>query len=371
MWYALSMSNINPEKLQKYLTVLLNEEVELLNIYPLGGMDDVEFVLKDFGYGTPLKIVFKTQTAEKSVVLSTVRPGGFGHNHMSDRASILLWQGEAFNQLPQHVRSIDVGAFTKKGGFQSLSGVEEMFLLMEHVEGTEYFRDLDRIKTSGTASELDLRKVETLAQYLAKIHETKHENRDYYERRTRELIGHNECMFGLTDSYPMDHEWIKPEFLAEIEKACIDWRWKLKTLTHRLSQIHGDFHPFNILFREGVDFTALDRSRGTYGEPADDLAGLSINYLFWGLLHKGDFEMPFKWLWERFYETYLSVSNDEEVLMVIPPYLSWRALVVASPVWYPHINIEVRKKLLNFARNILDIVELDWKNILDLLEDRN
>ena len=365
------MSEIDPGKLREYLIGLFNEEVEILGIHPLGGMDDVEFVLKDFGYGTPLKIDIKMHDTEKSIVLSTVRPGGFGHNLMADRASILLWQAEAFNQLPQHVRSLDVGAFTNRGQFQSLGDTDELFLLMEMVEGKEYFRDLDRIKASGVATELDTRRVETLAEYLAQIHKVKHVDTDYYERRTRELIGHNECMFGLTDSYPMDHEWIRPEFLAEIEKACIDWRWKLKTLIHRLSQTHGDFHPFNILFREGVDFTALDRSRGTYGEPADDLAGLSINYLFWGLLHKGDFTEPFRGLWEKFYSTYLSSSGDTEVLKVIPPYLSWRALVVASPVWYPHISISVRKKLLNFARYILDQDELDWENPLELLEDRN
>ena len=96
-------------------------------------MEDVEFVLKDFGYGTPLKIDIKIQDMEKSIVLSTVRPGGFGHNLMADRASILLLQAEAFNKMPQHVMSLDVGAFTKRGHLQSLGDVDELFLLMEMV----------------------------------------------------------------------------------------------------------------------------------------------------------------------------------------------------------------------------------------------
>ena len=35
--------------------------------------------------------------------------------------------------------------------------------------------------------------------------------------------------------------------------------------------MHGDFHPWNLLFREGVEFSVLDRSRGEWGEPADDV----------------------------------------------------------------------------------------------------
>jgi hypothetical protein len=41
-------------------------------------------------------------------VLHTMSPNAFGHEHMSDRAQILLWQHRAFNCLPGHVRALDV-----------------------------------------------------------------------------------------------------------------------------------------------------------------------------------------------------------------------------------------------------------------------
>jgi len=43
------------------------------------------------------------------------------------------------------------------------------------------------------------------------------------------------------------------------------------------------FHPWNLLFRTETDFSVLDRSRGEWGEPADDVAALAVNYLFFGL----------------------------------------------------------------------------------------
>lgn len=364
------MSDLNNQALEDYLQKVFTPPIKIHSVQLLGEMKDTELMLKEYGYGTPLKIRFTSDKEPKTVVLNTVKPGPFGHQTMPDRAGIILTQYNTYNQLSRHVKAIDVGAFTHSGPFKSLSDVNELFLITEHIEGKEYFQDLDRIKTTGKARILDHQRVKALAGYLAEIHSEKHHDPKYYERRTRELVGHNECLMGLTDSYPMDHEWITPGFLAGIEKKAIDWRWRLKKLSHRLSTVHGDFHPFNILFREKTEFTALDRSRGNRGEPADDVAGLSINYLFWGLLHKKKFTKPFKELWESFYDTYLKKTEDLEVLQVIPPYLTWRALVVASPVWYPNYPSDIRKKILNFANNILDIEALDPYDIETLMEEK-
>jgi hypothetical protein len=364
------MSELDEKALEDYLKTLYEPPIKIQSIEPLGGMKGVDFVLKEYGYGTPLKIIFTTREKPETVVLNTVKPGPFGHQTMPDRAEILLRQYQTFNKIPRHVKAIDVGAFTKFSSLKSLGDIEELFLLTEYVQGREYFHDLDRIKADGEAKELDYDRTRILAEYLSEIHSIKHEDPKYYQRRTRELLGHNECIMGLTDSYPMDHDWITTDFLAGIEKKTIDWRWKLKRLSHRLSTVHGDFHPFNILFKEGTDFIALDRSRGEIGEPADDVAGLSINYLFWGLLKDREFKNPFKGLWEAFYETYLNKTDDEEVLSVIPPYLSWRAITVASPVWYPNYSMEIRKKLLNFADNILREKAIDPYEMAFLLEAR-
>ena len=33
----------------------------------------------------------------------------------------------------------------------------------------------------------------------------------------------------------------------------------------------------DVMFREGTDFTVLDRSRGEWGEAADDVSAMTIN----------------------------------------------------------------------------------------------
>src|SRR5690606_17668872 len=144
---------------------------------------------------------------------------------------------------------------------------------------------------------------------------------------------------GLCDSYPDGHPVATSQRLERIEKACVEWRWRLRGHGERACRTHGDFHPFNILFRADVDFTALDCSRGAVGEPADDVTCLSINYLFFALASgRAQFDGPLRTLWDTFWARYLEVTGDHEILQMVAPFFAWRGLVVASPVWYPNVE---------------------------------
>nr|QNO44432.1 hypothetical protein PPMIFCEF_00004 [Methanosarcinales archaeon ANME-2c ERB4]QNO46469.1 hypothetical protein PAACNKLE_00004 [Methanosarcinales archaeon ANME-2c ERB4] len=351
---------MKPDDIASYLKQVYKKEIVVTGTGKLG---ETEEGLKEFGYGKPLLIRFSADGEAKTAVLSSMRTeGGFGHDHFSDRAQILIWQYATFNRLPEHVRSIDCGYFTHDGRLKSTGDAEEYFLLMEEVEGVEYFLDLERIRSSG-ATELDVERASALSGYLADIHARKHDNRELYVRRIRDLVGHGECIMGLMDSYPDDLDFITVNELAEIERSCIDWRWKIKSRTDRLCMVHGDFHPWNVMFREGTDFTVLDRSRGEWGEAADDLSSMATNYIFYSLQEHGRLDHDFKRIYDRFMEHYLAETGDWDVLKVIQLFYAFRGLVVASPVWYPNLDREIRVKLFNFIRNTLSEDEFDYKNV--------
>lgn len=356
------------ESLEAYLSSVFGEHVDVVYVDELGKEKTQKPVekgdLKGFGYGTPYLVVLNIGGRMKKIVLETMRTsGGFGHDYFSDRAGVLLWQHSAFNKLPEHVRSVDVGAFTEKQGLKSLGDCDEFFIVTEFVEGKLYHEDLDRLRALKQLVPLDLERCRALSDYLAEIHKTKSDRPELYVRRIRDLVGHSECIMGLLDSYPAGLEYIGEKDLMEIEKQCIAWRWKLKRYAHRLAQVHGDYHPWNILFHDGTEFTVLDRSRGEWGEPADDVSAMTINYLFYSLQAYGQLTKPFETLFNLFWSNYLDKTGDEETLAVIQPFFAWRGLVVASPIWYPNLPENVRAMLFNFVRNMLATKELDLKGI--------
>lgn len=352
------------KSVENYLTGLYGK-AKVTGISELGGMPvEVEEGIKGFGYGKPYLIDFEAGGKKRSVVLSSMRvQKGFGHDHFSDRAQILIWQNSVFNNLPGHVKSLDVGYFTRKGEIFSAGKADEYFILMEKIEGKEYFLDLERIKKDGKLTSLDIDRTEALSTYLAEIHANRHDDRELYLRKIRDTVGHGECIMGLTDSYPDDLDFVSWDDLCEIEKKCVDWRYKIKGRTHRLCMTHGDFHPWNIMFREGSDFTVLDRSRGEWGEAADDVSSITMNYLFYSLQKYGELKGPFLEMYELFFDNYLERTGDKELLEVIQPFYVFRSLVVASPIWYPNLDPGVRKKLFNFINNILDSFVFDYQDV--------
>ncbi len=346
------------ETVERYLRSVLGKDVRVLELCRLGQPEEG----KGFGYGIPIRVDYELAGRPESAVLHTMGAGSFGHEHMSDRARILFWSHEAFNRLPRHVRSLDVGGFQSGGGLISLGGVEEFCLLTEYAEGRPYALDLERLRDIGCLTDLDVARANALCDYLVEIHAERGNDRGLYVRRNRELVGDGECIMGLADSYP-PHALFTPRVLEHIEHRAVNWRWRLKNRTHRLRLVHGDFHPWNILFASEADFRVLDRSRGEYGDPADDVTCITLNYVFFSLQRTGKLEGAFESLFLRFWDRYLEKTGDWELLEVAALYFVFRALVLASPLWYPSLEDSVRKKLLAFILAVLEQQSFDPRRV--------
>ncbi len=349
-----SMPTLKKHALELYLQTRFGPEVKLLSFGVIGKASS-KGTHKQYGYGTPVKLTFRIGRHVQSAVLETMKPGPFGHEHMADRAQAMLWDHESYGRLPRHVKALDVGAFTDKQELFSVAEAREFFVLNQWTEGKSYHLDLERLTKSGTLRKLDRERTMALARYLAQIHARKKRDANLYRRRLRELIGHGECIMGLTDSYPERCGFITPDLLRTIEEACNRWRWRLRGETRRLSQVHGDFHPWNVLFQEGANFSVLDRSRGEWGEPADDVTSMTVNYLFFSLCRWGTLRGSFEVLFRLFWDTYVEASRDDEVMATAAPFFAFRGLVLASPVWYPKLSMDLRRKIFRFIENVLDV----------------
>jgi len=318
--------------------------------------------LKAQGYGAPLRIGLRLRDGgERTVVFRTATSNAFGHDRRADRAEEQLLAFDDSRLVPDHVRALDVGAVQRGGRLVSLRDTGEFYLLSDWAPGTVYADDLRRIAGDGTVREGDLARAEALARWAARLHASRIADPDRYRRAVRDLVGHGEGIFGMVDGYGADVPAAPPERLRAIEERCLAWRWRLRGREGRLSRTHGDFHPFNAVFREGggTSFTMLDASRGCAGDPADDVTAMAVNYVFFAAPRPQAWDEGLSRLWWLFWSAYLEESGDRELPEVVAPWLAWRCLVVASPRFYPRLPAEARDRMLRLAEAALDARAFD------------
>jgi hypothetical protein len=339
-------------------------------------------------HGTGFLATLETGEGRKSYVLKNIAPEGLGHDYPPDRAAMFLLALENYGKLPNHVRAIEVLSLQRDGTLKPIGGGREYFLLMERAEGTTYFKDLEEFSGKETLDEIDREKIRVMAGYLREMHSVKKESRTLYLRKLRDIIGHGECLMGVFDSYP--EGVLSYGEMARIEMKCLDWRARLKGRWRRLSQIHGDFHPGNVWWKDrptgrsgkegegGIEkgvaslrerLCLLDRSRGAWGEPADDLTAMTINYVFFSIKHFNSIGGAYLEGFKLFFDEYMKLTGDREVLEVLAPFYAFRGAVVANPVFYPELSLKQRKMIFGFVEAVLGAERFEPERVEEYIRD--
>jgi len=345
-------------KVENYLKERFGPETRLISMQWLGeGVHGAAYLLK-----------FKNPQGENRLIMKALFPSRFGHDHYSDRAQVLLLAQANFNEMPKHVRATDVvGESPDK--LISVKDAREFYIFMEEAKGVSYFEDLDAILKRGHLNELDIERARMLAHFLADIHALRYSGQDakiLYRRRIRDLIGHGECIMGIIDSYDSIDFTTDGELVAYAGK-CLNWWGKIRDKGERLCSVHGDYHPGNIRL-QADDFVLLDRSRGSWGEPADDVSCLSVNYIHYAIKDRGTFAGPFAELFRLFLEVYLEKTNDRGFFEVAQPFFAFRVLVIANPKFYPEDTSETKRKLIDFGLSVLETERFDTEKISEYME---
>jgi aminoglycoside phosphotransferase (APT) family kinase protein len=347
----MTISAPDPEAVSRILSRVV-PGARVVRCEPLDGLGATAVARKEGGYARAWRVDASDGAGQvHRYVFRTAAANEFGHDRRSDRAENLILAFDTFNAIPDHVRAIDVG-FEGPGALWSIGGAGEAYLVTTYAEGRLYAEDLRRIAADGAASALDLDRCVALARWIAALHAERLDDPVAWRRAVRDLVGHGEGVFGIVDAYRGDVPGAPAARLRELERGCLEWRWRLRARSERLRRTHGDFHPFNLVFSEGTRFTALDASRGCKGDPADDVTALAINYVFFGLQSPPAWRRGFAPLWRRFWQVYLDAAGDA-ALESAPPFLAWRALVLGCPRFYPDLPPPARDALLSFAARAL------------------
>ncbi len=354
--------------MQSYLERKFKDKVEILEYKKLG----------TGWHGTGYSIKFKVKGKENRVVLRTLRPEGFSHDYFSDRAASFIMQHELSNSVKNHIKSIDVGGYTPKGDLVSIGDCKEFFQIVEFVEGKEYVKDLLEIMKRGSITQEDKDKALMLSDYLVELHKEKYDPdvkedekkalaSSIYRRHLRDCVGHGEMLMGVIDTYPDDLKWTdRKEFASIIGKAA-ELREELKDDFGRLCKIHGDFHPANIIFKDGK-IIVLDASREFFGDPTDDFITMGLNYIWSALQHKGDFSGPFKELFDIYWNNYMKKIKDEKIKKIAPIFIAFRYVVMAHPIFFDFQSDEVRRKLFNMINNTLEAKEFNPEEVNEYIK---
>ncbi len=319
-------------------------------------------------HGAAYRVTFSALHEEQCLIMKALFPSRFGHDHYSDRAQVLLLAQANYNNMPKHIKATDVVG-ESPDRLISVKDAKEFYIFMEEAKGEPYFKDLDAILKRGHLDELDIERAKMLAHFLAKIHAQKYSGEDVkilYRRRIRDLIGHGECIMGIIDSYG-SVDFTTDRELLEYAGKCLGWWGKIRDKSERLCRVHGDYHPGNIRLQKD-DFILLDRSRGSWGEPADDISCLGVNYIHYAIKDCGTFDGPFADLFRRFLGFYFERKSDDGFFEVTQPFFAFRALVIANPQFYPYDTAETKRKLLDFGLSALETEKFETENIPDYIE---
>lgn len=346
---------INKEALKTYLLKAFRG-VDEVHIRKLGsGVQGLGFLVE-----------MKTGDRIRSYVVKALLPEHFGHDYPSDRAAVFLLDLDEYKTLPRHVKAVDVLSEMEDGSIKSIGGGKEYYLFMERGTGKHYFHDLSAFSQKSRLEISDIERIKAMTSYLAEIHSIKKASKTLYWRKLRDTVGHGECLMGVFDMYP--EGTLSSDETTAIIKKSVDWIYRLKPYYNRLSQIHGDFHPGNIWFKDDADFILLDRSRGPWGEPADDLTALTINYIFFSVKNFEDIRGPYLEGLNLFFEEYIKLTGDTQLLEVVAPFFAFRGVVVANPVFYPELTSKQRGLLFSFVNNVLDADRFELQRVHDYLK---
>jgi hypothetical protein len=358
---------IDSKEIEDYLGTLFGAPTKLISIEKIGeGFHNAGFL-----------IIISISNQIKRIVMRVVRGDtGWGHDYLSDHSSVLLLQHSLLRSAPVGTcsASFDVAALTSDGTIKSIGESIEFLHFVDEIpesESSPYSKDLFKIAEKQSLSDNDILRVRVIAEYLAKLHSQKNQNPNLYSRHIRDLIGHGEMLMGVIDTYPPANnlDFTSIEELERIEVETVRWRNRIKHSSERCSRIHGDVHPFgNLRFKDDNSILALDMSREKFGEPADDVAGMSINYLFFSIWKHGKLTPHFEKLFRIFLDEYINKTKDEDILRYMPPFYAFRGTVIAHPLYYPDLETFKRRKIFNFILNVINDKEFNSDSLESYIE---
>lgn len=283
----------------------------------------------------------------RHVYLKGISAGRFGEDKGTDAAADALWRLTNYSVWPGHSNASVAAIICSDGRIVSIAapvaGAVSVELPLAGKRYADFLRNASYLRTREA-----LRDARAVCRAIAAGHRPAGANAKVAYRRALRL--------SLVDSFLRTTEsasfWrMRKKELAGLERLVLDWRAKLAPLFRRAVSLHADPHPWNVLL-DGTRVSFLGRRFPCIGEPAADLAALSINFL---LLAEAQPEQADRYheLFRAFWRCYEQTTGDRQAARLSPPFFAIRAAVFLNDYFYASLPGRARMAMFRLLEEAL------------------
>ncbi|MFA6475877.1 MAG: phosphotransferase [Candidatus Paceibacterota bacterium] len=229
----------------------------------------------------------------------------------------------------------------------------------DFLEGNIY-QDLLMTPKSGLILPGDIETIGHIAKKLAEVHKikpkfTEDQKREKYSRCLKDVMIHPELSISFIVNNLGESKIFRGKVKADYLKEMLEVIEYYQKYYQRISLIHGDFIPKNILVRDNGDVDFIDYSRFEFGEPGVDVGCLYSYLICMSYYLKNDY---YKKLANIFIEKYISETNDLFIKEIAVVYLGFVGLVAMDEKIYPGIATATRMRFLKYILSSLKTKKL-------------
>lgn len=323
-----------------------------------------EIILVGSGYHSD---GFKILTEQgQTFFIKKVKSEDLGFEFTERKIMSLLVSHSMLKRHNIHPNSVGVAIHNQTIEFlPEISDKTEIYHIQEYGgEGESYLKMLADKSSKKEIDSVDKKEIDKVIDFIVSIHKIKHPSKDknkltaVYNDCLRNVIGHPEYLLQLLQGMPEDSPMLKPGQQSEYMSLMLENMHYFKNKPERLVALHGDFWGANVFFRKDGSIFVIDYSRMPWGDAGFDIGFWTSVYLI--SYHRGNSEY-YKQLGEYFLNSYISKTNDKEVIKTMVYSLGLVAAMYASSKWVPGIDDKHRISFVNHVMKMLREKKFSWE----------
>lgn len=303
----------------------------------------------------------------KCFFIKRVKTKDMGYE-VPERKVYSLLVGDAMSKrVGNEPRSVGVVVLNNKAvKIPEINEDSQFYHLQEFgADGVSYWSLLNERRQKEKVDENDLRELDLIVDFIAKVHSVKHPSCDrekldaVYNDSLRSVLANPELALMLLHDFPKDDKFMPLKTQKEIVGLMFEFMHKYKNRSDRLCALHGDFWGGNAFLKDGK-LEVIDFSRIPWGDAGVDVGWWFSQYL--AIYHQTK-NKYFKELGELFLKKYIEKTGDEEVLKSSGLVFGLLVAIYLSRRFYPVVEEEYARRFLKNVLEILKVGRIVWLEI--------